>query len=198
MKIIICNDIEFNNIKNQIQIYKIFNIDMSFQFLENCILKNSDNGEELKIQITSINTYGSISDVLRIYNLSQFGKYKDEDEFRKMMSNYYNLDKFLVCRIKYISDNEIKILDDKLNSMIKFDEVSSNNLGLSGCKVLKVKNNNNECCVLKIQTIVSENSIKSEYDAAKYLEGKLPVAKAYYYSYVNSHIDHTINSIRSP
>lgn len=184
MNVINCNPREFENIKNNKQKFKIFE-ENNLEYLEIYTLNNSVTNEKLNIQITQINEYKTIEDVLKIIKLEQFGKYESKKEFMSKMKEYYKLDNFTVCRLKNLDDDGLRIDDLKLLDMIDEESITNNTLGLSGCKVLLVKTKDKKDAILKIQDVKSNDTIKEEYDVLKYLEDKLPVAKVYYYNRLN-------------
>ncbi len=187
MQIIDCNDYEFEQIENGTQIYKLFNDNYNFKFLEKCILKNSSK-KTLNVEITGINKYNDINDMLKVIDLKKFGKYESIDEFIKFNKKYNKIDKgFIACRIKNLDEKNIEILDEKLLELIDTNTLDKFNLGLSGCQVFKVKMKNNNEAILKIQPITSSDSLKEEYDALKKLYGKISVAEPYYYNKIDDY-----------
>lgn len=186
MKIIDCNKLEFDQIKLGNQIYKIFDNKYDFNFLEECQLKCND--EILSIQITSVNKYDNIDDVLNIINLEKFGKYQSIDEFKKYINDNYDVlnKKIMVCRIKNLNPDIIKIEDDKLLNLIDVNTLKNINLGLSGCQVYEVTTKTKENAILKIQSISGFDTLVEEFNVLKYLFGKVNVAKPIYYNNYNS------------
>lgn len=178
---IYCNKKEFEDIKNDRQTYKIFDNDLKLKYLENYKLVNKDTNEELEIQITSVNNYSSLNNVLNIINIEQFGVYKTKQDFIDYITKTYNDNDFLVCRIKK-TQNKIIVSDKKLLKLIKIDTLQQEHLGLSGCLVYRVKTKENKDAILKVQNIKGNDSLKEEYEVLKYLNGKIKVADVYYYN----------------
>ena len=181
IKKIKCNEKEFENIKNDMQTYKIFNNSLNLEYLETCKLVNENTDEELEIQITSIKKYNSLDDVLNIINLENFGIYKDKEDFIKYINKIYDDNEYLVCRIKKTA-NKIIIDDKKLLNLIKIETLQQEKLGLSGCLVYRLNTKENQNAILKIQNIKGNDTLKEENDVLKYLKGKMNVANVYYYN----------------
>ena len=186
MKKILCNDIEFNQIKNGIQFYKIFEKTNSFEFLENIELENSNN-EKLIVQITSYNVYNDLENMLKIINYKQFGEYNSKEDFIQYVNDNYDIkDNFIVCRIKNINIKQIDILDDKLLKILQEDSLKNFNLGLSGSQVYSVNLKNGKTALLKIQRKVGNDTLKEEYDALNFLHDKIKVPKTFYYNEISN------------
>ena len=184
MKTISCNNKEFKQIKNNTQIYKVFN-NIELKYLEKCILVN-DNMEKINIQITSVKEYSNIDDVLNIINLEKFGIYKDNEEFVDFIKKYYDINnKFIVCRIKNLDDNNTEIEDKNLIKLIKLETLNKQDLGLSGCFVYNCLTTDNKKAILKIQNISSNDTLEEEFKVLKYVFKKIRSAKPYYYNKVN-------------
>lgn len=187
MQTINCNNLEFTQIKNGIQLYKIFDSDLNFEFLENCKLVNKSTDEQLNIQITSIKRFSNIKDVLSVINLEKFGKYETQSMFENYINNEYSLnDNVLVCRIKNLDSDNVEIKDKKLKEMILINTLEKYNLGLSGCQVYSVLTKNNKNAILKIQNIAGADSLKEEFDILYYLKDKWNIATPYYYNKINN------------
>ena len=181
-KIIKCSEKEFKQIKNDKQLYKIFDSDLILEYLDNCTLINNTTNEILEIQITSVKKYLNIKDALKIISLDKFGAYYTEKEFIQYVNKNYNVDDgYLVCRIKKL-ESEAKINDRVLLKKIKIETLKQEKLGLSGCLVYRVKTKNNDDAILKIQNIKGSDTLKEEYEVLKYLKGKMNVANVYYYN----------------
>ena len=186
MKILNCNNIEFEQIKMGKQLYKIFDKDYELEYLEDCILK-SDTGEQLNIQITSVKQFLSINDILNTINFEKFGPYSNKDDFIKFVEQNYNLkENIFVCRIKNKSDLIFNIEDEQLIELIDIDSIEQNKLGLSGCQTYTVSLKNNTKAILKIQNIVGVDTLEEEYKVLKYLDKKINVAKVFYYNKLNN------------
>ena len=186
MKRISCNDVEFKQIKDGIQLYKIFNENETFDFLEEIELLNSKN-EKIVIQITSYNTYTSIDNVLKIVSYKQFGDYKSESKFKDYVSENYEIkDKVVVCRVKYSDTKQLNILDDKLADLLDNNSVEKFNLGLSGSQVYSVKLKNGIIALLKMQRKVGADTLKEEYDALEFLYNNVKVPKTFYYNEIDN------------
>ena len=181
IKKIKCNEKEFEDIKNDRETYKIFDNNLSLEYLEVCKLINESTNDELEIQITSLRKYKSLDDVLNIINLEKFGIYKDKEDFIKYINKIYDDNEYLVCRIKKTA-NKIIIDDKKLLSLIKVETLQQEKLGLSGCLVYHVKTKENQDAILKVQNIKGNDTLKEEYDVLKYLNDKMSVANVYYYN----------------
>ena len=182
MKILKCNNHEFFQIKNGLQLYKIFDKDYKLEFLEDCVLE-SDDGEKLDIQITSIKEYVNFDSILSTINLEKFGDYSSKDEFESHIKENYNLNsKLFVCRIKNKNKQLFDIKDAELRRMIKDTDFKENNIGLSGCRVYTVKTKNDNKAILKIQNIKGMDTLEEEYNVLKYLQEKINVAKVFYYN----------------
>ena len=181
-KIIRCGEKEFKQIKNDKQLYKIFDSDLILEYLENCTLINNATNETLEIQITSVKKYSNIKDALKIISLDKFGVYDTEEEFIQYVNKSYNVDDgYIVCRVKKL-ESKVKINDKVLLEKIKLETLEQEKLGLSGCLVYRVKTKNNDDAILKIQNIKGSDTLKEEYEVLKYLKGKMNVANVYYYN----------------
>lgn len=192
MKILDCNNIEFNQIKSGEQQYKVFEANYKFDFLEKCKLKNIETNEMINIQITSYNKYNDFNSVLKVINIEKFGKYKNASELYNFLNKNYNIsDKFVVCRIKNLDEKNIEIEDKELLKIIDERTLDKITLGLSGCHVYKVKTKSRENAILKIQTISGNDKLKEEYDVLKFLNKKIRVAKPYYYK-CNNNIEYLL------
>ena len=181
IKKIKCNEKEFENIKNDMQTYKIFDNSLNLEYLETCKLVNENTDEELEIQITSVKKYDSLDDVLNIINLEKFGIYKDKEDLIKYINKIYDDNEYLVCRIKK-TENKIIIDDKGLSDLIKIETLQQEKLGLSGCLVYRLKTKEDQDAILKVQNIKGNDTLKEEYDVLKYLKGKMSVANVYYYN----------------
>lgn len=187
MKIIECNEYEFNQIKKGVQLYKVFDCNNTFEFLENCQLKNIGTNELINIQITSINKYNNINDVLKFINIEKFGKYTTIKEFKSFINKNYDLSNgFLVCRIKNLDEQFATIKDKNLLNLIDVKTLKKYTLGLSGCQVYNVMMRNHNPAILKIQTISGNDSLKEEYDILQFLNKKINVAVPYYYNFLDN------------
>lgn len=188
MKIIECNNLEYEQIKNGKQQYKVFNTEYSFDFLEKCKLKNKETKEIINIQITSFNKYNDLKSMLKVINIEKFGNFKNYDELYQYLDKNYNITKeFVVCRLKNLEEANIEIKDKVLLKLINEQTLEKLNLGLSGCHVYTVKTNENKKAILKIQTISGNDKLKEEYDVLKFLNNKIKVAKTYYYNYEDNY-----------
>ena len=183
-----CNDIEFNQIKEGVQLYKIFGIKNKYEFLENIELVNSSTNEKLSIQITSYNIYNDIDNMLKIVNYKQFGNYQDIDEFKDFIKKHYRIkDKFVVCRVKNINTKQIEILDKKLLNILEEKSLTKFNLGLSGSQVFSVNLKSGKTALLKIQKKIGEDTLKEEYDALNFLYKRIKVPKTFYFNEVDDY-----------
>ena len=122
-KIIKCSEKEFKQIKNDKQLYKIFDSDLILEYLDNCTLINNTTNEILEIQITSVKKYLNIKDALKIISLDKFGAYYTEKEFIQYVNKNYNVDDgYLVCRVKKL-ESKVKINDKVLLEKIKVEKI---------------------------------------------------------------------------
>ena len=185
MQKIKCNTKEFKQIKNNLQLYKIFDKKLNLKYLENCLLIDEKTNYNLEVQITSVKEYSNFEDILKTIDFRKFGKYKTKEEFKNFIDKNYSIkDGFLICRIKNLN-NKIEIKDKKILDLIKVNTLREEKLGLSGSLVYKVKTSKGEDAILKIQNINGGVALKEEYDCLKYLKDKLNVPNVYYYNSIN-------------
>ena len=58
-----CNTKEFKQIKNNLQLYKIFDKKSNLKYLENCLLIDEKTNYNLEVQITSVKEYSNFEDI---------------------------------------------------------------------------------------------------------------------------------------
>lgn len=184
MKIVKCNDDEFNQIKNGKQNFKIFYVD-DYKFLEEIKLENS-LGEKITVKITAINKYNKIQSVLKIVELNKFGDYNSDEEFIDKMNGLYDLsNEFLVCRVKISDDSLVDIEDKEVLNYINIDTLEKITIGLSGCDVFKVGLKDGSEGILKVKKLSNGDKLKDEADVLDFLDKKVNVSKNIYYNVYN-------------
>ena len=165
---------EFNNIKKGRQVYIITDND-TYNNKDFIYLNYKE--ENIEVEITSKSKYNNLDDCFNLLPYDLFG-FKSVDE---AVAFYKSVSKVIVYRIKYDSVMNFTDLDSEVLSLLDISTIKKNNVGHSSSTIYEGKDKDGKEVILKIQSLSSRNSLKDEYERAKWLQGKIFVPQIYFF-----------------
>ena len=165
---------EFDNIKKGRQVY-IITDDDTYNNKDFVFLNYKD--ENIEVEITSKSKYKSLSDCFNLLPCDLFGF----ENVAEAVSFYKNISKIIVYRIKYDGMISFDDFDSEVLDLLDITTIKKNNVGHSSSTVYEPKDKSGREVVIKIQSLSSRNSLKDEYERAKWLQGKILVPQVYFF-----------------